>query len=86
MSQMGVITKLIDKGWISLRQLGVLLGKPGRSIYGRQRTKNPVATIRIGGIERVYLDSVIHELERADEDVLLSVLRTGTRYKEKKDA
>ncbi len=85
MNQMSAINQLIDKGWISLRQLGVLLESPSRSIYGRQRTKNPVATIRIGGIERVYLESVKTELEMQGRIVLLQVIETGLHNKERKE-
>lgn len=83
MSRMKVIRQLADNGWISLRQLGVLLDLPSRSIYGRQRTKNPVPTVRIGGIERVYTSEVISEVQNAkkmdegERAVLLSLLRTS---------
>ncbi len=89
--QMRIITRLISQGWIPLRQLGALLNLPTRSIYGRQRTKNPVSTIRIGGHERVYTDVVIHELENAtrldksESLTLLSVLNTGLRRKEREE-
>ena len=89
MHQMSVLNVLIERGWISLRQLGVLLEKPDRSIYGRQRGKNPVSTIRIGGLERVYTDVVVEELEKSDlhsSDILLSVLATGQKKKEREDA
>ena len=91
MTQMGVIRRLLENGWISLRQLGVLVNKPDRSIYGRQKTKNPVPTIRIGGIERVYTDVVIQEIEYAksleavEADVLLELIRVGLRDKERKE-
>jgi len=85
MSQMGVLNKLIEQGWISLRQLGVLLDLPDRSIYSHQRSKNPVPTIRIGGIERVYTDSVKEILERDNRAVLLSVLETGLKKKDREE-
>jgi len=88
-TQMSVLRVLIERGWISLRQLGILLEKPDRSIYGRQRGKNPVSTIRIGGVERVYTDAVVAELEESElpsAKVILSVLKTGQKDKERQDA
>ena len=91
MTQMSVLKRLIEQGWIPLRQLGVLLNKPDRSIYGRQVTRNPVPTIRIGGIERVYTDTVIDEiktaksLESGEAEVLLSILQSGLRSKKKQE-
>lgn len=84
-TSMHVIQKLIENGWIPLRQLGVLLGKPNRSIYGRKRTKNPVETIRIGGIERVYLESVQTELKAGDHTVILQVIETALHSKKRKE-
>lgn len=86
MSQMAILAGLVKKGWIPLRQMGFLLELPDRSIYGRQRSKNPIPTIRIGGTERVYTDAVREELEAQGRVVLLQVLDTGIRDKERKDA
>lgn len=91
MTQMGVIRRLLENGWISLRQLGVLLQKPDRSIYGRQHTRNPVPTVRISGIERVYTDVVIQELEYTksledgEADILLGLIQTGLKDKERRE-
>lgn len=91
MKQTEVIRNLIANGWIPLRQLGVLLNKPDRSIYGRQVTRNPVPTVRIGGTQRVYTDAVIEEIKRAkslepgEAEVLLSILKTGLKDKERKE-
>jgi len=91
MNQIGVLNVLIDRGWISLRQLGILLNTPTRSIYGRQRTKKPVETIRIGGIERVYTDTIKQELKEAktlapgEAGALLALLNTGTHAHERKE-
>jgi hypothetical protein len=92
MTQTQVLRNLIDNGWISLRQLGVLLRAPDRSIYGRQRTKNPIQTIRIGGIERVYPDAVKLEIQQAktlgygESTILLNLLATGTKQKDRENA
>jgi hypothetical protein len=92
-NQYEVIATLIDKGWIPLRQMAVLLGyKELRGIYARQRGKNAIPTIRIGGTERVYLAEAITTLETVREDkqdeakVILSLLRMAQRTKEKKRA
>lgn len=91
MTQMAVLRTLINQGWIPLRQLGVLLNKPDRSIYGRQRTRKPIATVRIGGTERVYTDVVIEELKNArslepgEGEILLGILNSGLRSKQKKE-
>ncbi len=92
-NQYEVISTLIEKGWIPLRQMAVLLGyKELRGIYARQRGRNAIPTIRIGGTERVYLDDAIETLNTVREDkqpdaqVLLSLLRTAQKTKEKRNA
>ena len=86
MNQMAIVSRLIDRGWISLRQLGILLETPDRSIYGRQRTRNPVQTIRIGGTERVYLECVKSELRAQGRIYLVEIINTAIKNKEREDA
>lgn len=61
---------LASHGWITLRALSSLLGySHATGIYGRQKGKNPIPTVKIGGTHRVYADDVIHELNnRPKED------------------
>ena len=77
---------LIDKGWIPLRQMGVLLGyKNPRGIYPRQRGPNAIPTVRIGGTIRVYAVDVLEALEnvpekgQVDAQTLLSLYKTGLK-------
>ncbi len=91
-NQFEVINVLIDKGWISLRQMAALLGyKELRGIYPRQKGRNAIPCIRIGGISRVYRDDVIEALKTTKADkqdeakVLISFINTGLRAKERSD-
>jgi hypothetical protein len=85
-----VISNLIVKGWIPLRQLAVLLGyRELRGIYARQKGRNAIQTMRIGGIERVYTNDVLETLENVKEsykpeaDALLALYRTGLKAHER---
>ena len=81
MTRIEIIRKLVTDGWIPLRQLGILLQVPPRSIYGRQRTRNPIETVRVGGVDRVYLEVALVEvvkskhLEQHEKAALLKLLR-----------
>lgn len=37
-------------------------------IYGRQRGKNPIPTVKMGGTHRVYKDDVIETLKNVPEE------------------
>jgi len=87
-----VISTLIDKGWIPLRQMAVLLNyKELRGIYSLQRGRNAIPTIRVGGIERVYHDDVVHALKTVrsnkqdNAQILLSLLATAKKERERKE-
>lgn len=91
-SPLEVIRNLVNEGWIPLRQLAVLLNyKQLRAIYARQRGRNPIPTIRVGGIERVYADDVLEviqsssRLENAEARALISLYQTGRKQKERKE-
>ena len=85
-SQIFVLNTLIQRGWISLRQMGVLLGyKELRGVYARQKSPNPIPVIQIGGIARVYPEAVFEYLKSAtrvanvDVDMLEHVYNVGLR-------
>lgn len=70
-SVLQVLGTLEEHGWIPLRQMGVLLGyKEVRGIYQRQKGKNPISVIQVGGTKRVYEDAVIEGLEKLSADQL----------------
>lgn len=63
-----VLGSLVAHGWVTLRSMSYLLGYAhGTGIYGRQRGKNPIPTVKVGGTYRVYEDTVIETLENAPE-------------------
>ncbi len=58
-----ILRKLHEHGWISLSEVGILLGYAHpNSIYQRQRSKSAIPTIKVGGINRVYEDDVLKVL------------------------
>ncbi len=62
------LSRLATRGWIPLRSMSMLLGYAHPTgIYGRQRSKNPIPTILIGGAHRVYEDVVIETLKNMPE-------------------
>ncbi len=92
LTQLQVISTLIEQGWIPLRQMAVLMGyKTLRGIYQRQRGRNAIPTIRISGFERVYFDDVIDTLKtepvekRPNAQALISLLQTGLKDKERRE-
>ncbi len=92
MSQYNVIHALLNRGWISLRQMGVLLGyKDPRGIYPRQKTERAIETMRIGGVDRVYPEAVIYALQncpprKAEEyTVLLELYMAGIKSKKRRE-
>ncbi len=55
-------------GWVSLRSMSSLLGYAhATGVYGRQRGKNAIPTVKIGSVYRVYADDVVHELNNRPE-------------------
>ena len=66
-----VLDTLEEHGWIPLRQMAVLLGYTTiRGIYQRQKGKNAIPVIQVGGTKRVYEDAVIEALEKLPADKL----------------
>ena len=62
------LTHLASHGWVPLRAMAALLGYAhATGIYARQRGKNPIPVVKIGGIYRVYADDVIQELQNVPE-------------------
>ena len=58
------LEKLAEHGWVPLRSMAVLLGyNELRGIYQRQRGRNAIPAIKVGGQYRVYEDVVIRTLE-----------------------
>ena len=82
------IEHLATHRWVSLRQMAILLGyNELRGIYQRQRGKNRIDTVRVGGVERVYEDVAIALMEQAmlkDKTGALTILRAYTRSKQEK--
>lgn len=74
--------------------MAVLLGyREVRGIYQRQRGKNAISVIQVGGVKRVYKDVVVETLKnvppkkQADAKMILDLYRTTLRkYKEQEDA
>lgn len=60
------IEHLVGHGWVSLRQMAILLGyNELRGIYQRQRGKNRIDTVKVGGVARVYAETARKLLEDA---------------------
>lgn len=86
-----ILQTLAKQGWISLRSLGVLFGYKSnsrRAIYARQRGRNAIPSVKVGGIIRVYEQDVLNALyERAQKDptveVIAEIYRTVKRRHEK---
>ncbi len=61
------LEKLSKHGWVPLRAMAAILGyNELRGIYQRQRGRNAIPTIKVGGQYRVYEDVVLNLLESAD--------------------
>ena len=88
-----ILDRLVVHGWVPLRSLGVLLGyKEVRGIYQRQRGKNAISIIQVGGVKRVYADVVIETLEKKqptgdgfDPQTILARYRHMLKQKEEDD-
>ncbi len=85
------LEKLSKHGWVPLRAMAALLGyNELRGIYQRQRGRNAIPTIKVGGQYRVYEDIVLQTLTTsadADAKMVLSMYRSiKKRDKEREDA
>lgn len=61
------LEKLSKHGWIPLRAMATLLGyNELRGIYQRQRGRNAIPTIKVGGQYRVYEADAIKVLKSID--------------------
>ncbi len=81
------LEKLVFHGWVSLRQLSAILDyKYCTEIYQRQRGRNRIDTIKIGGNYRIFEDEVVRVLKaepakkQANAQLMLRLLQT---YKDK---
>ncbi len=90
---MNALKCLTLRGWIPLRQMSMLLNySTAGGIYQRQRGKNAIETVRIGGVHRVYADVVVRTLENVPSDraedaqMVLSLYRKMLKQKEHQDA
>lgn len=74
---------LVERGWLPLRQVGVLLGYAhATGVYGRQKGPNAIPTVKVGGTFRVYADDVVHALESVpdrDREAAVAIL---SRYRQ----
>ena len=62
------LTHLARHGWVPLRSMSALLGYAhATGIYARQRGKNPIPVVKIGGTYRVYADDVLNELQNVPD-------------------
>ncbi len=81
-----VLESLSIHGWVPLRGMATLLGyNELRGIYQRQRGRNAIPTIKIGGQYRVYEDVAIRTLEAEHDQMVLRLYRT-IKKREKLDA
>ncbi len=85
-----ILFRLATHGWIPLRSMSALLGySHATGVYQRQKGKNPISTILIGGTYRVYADEVIKTLESVPEKdqeastTILKIYRRLEREQEK---
>ncbi len=72
------LRKLVEQGWLPLRQLSPLLGySHPTGIYSRQVTNNPIPTIKVGGTYRVYaadIVDVLHNVKLKDREAAEAIL------------
>lgn len=63
------IEHLVVHGWVTLRSLAPLLGYSHHTgIYARQKGKNPIPTVLIGGTYRVYAEDFVETLQNVPEE------------------
>ncbi len=74
-----ILSRLVTNGWVPLSNCATLLGYSHATvIYQRQHTKRAIPTIRVGGQNRVYEDTVISILEERQTthtEVMLSLYK-----------
>ncbi len=88
------LEKLSTHGWVPLRAMACLLGyNELRGIYQRQRGRNAIPTIKVGGQYRVYEDTALKTLaaetgymREHDQMVLRMYRMIKKRDKEREDA
>ncbi len=85
------LEKLSKHGWVPLRAMASLLGyNELRGIYQRQRGRNAIPTIKVGGQYRIYEAQAIEILKSTageDAKMVLSMYRSiKKRDKEREDA
>lgn len=77
-----ILKYLREHGWIPLRSMAALLGYAHVvQIYQRQKTKHKIPVLRVGGVNRVYEDTVLAELSNArykPADALMYLEMYGT--------
>ncbi len=83
------IEHLAEHGWVSLRQMAILLGyNELRGIYQRQRGKHRIDTVKVGGVERVYEDTALALMTQAiakDKTGATTVLSAYNRTKQERE-
>ncbi len=91
-SKTEVLGVLIRRGWVPLRQAAILLNYGElRGIYAKQRSREPIPVIKIGGQFRVYPDDLFehmrssHKVEPAEYEAVRTLYETGLRAYRKKN-
>ena len=63
-----ILSRLATRGWVPLAHMATLIGYSHVvTVYQRQGTKRAIPTIRIGGVNRVSEDVVIHTLNNISD-------------------
>ena len=58
-----ILQSLIRDGWVPLRQAAILLNYGElRGIYAKQRSREPIPVIKVGGTYRVYVDALFDHM------------------------
>lgn len=75
-----ILSKLATQGWVPLINITTLCGySTPVTIYQKQKGKNPIQTMRVGGTNRVYEDDVIKALKQIRDthhaEVILSLFK-----------
>ncbi len=80
------LAKLRTHGWVPLLGMAALLGyNEPRAIYQRQRGRNAIPVVKVGGQYRVYEEAVIKTLEnttgymREDARMVLAMYRAAKK-------
>lgn len=85
-----ILQSLILSGWVPLRQAAVLLNYGElRGIYAKQRSRDPIPVIKIGGTYRLYADELFEHMSRsskvepAEYEALKHLYEVGKRAHER---